>query len=471
MENGYQSLLESYEPEMIETLRELIAIRSVVEAPAGEAPFGEGVERAFQYMMDKSQKLGFETLKTGHFGGHAQIGQGEECMGILVHLDTVPEGDGWTKDPFGGEIEDGKMYGRGTADDKGPAVAVLFAMKALMESGVPFYKRVRLIYGLDEEVGEWEGIVRYLQEAGKPDFGFTPDADFPLVHAEMGILVFDLVKKFKKPDAQGGIVLKSITGGDAYNMVPNRCTAVITDRSYDSVREKLKAFRERTGYDISCRGRGKSLEITAEGLAAHGAKPQMGVNAIAIMMYFLSELTFQQEEVNDFIRFFREKIGFDIHGSRIGCGFSDEVSGELIWNTGVIQTDQESGRITINVRYPVTMDQEQIYQAMMPHLDEYGFGVVKSAHKEAIYIEKDSPLVTTLMEVYKEHTGDTDAEPMVIGGGSYARAIDNAVAYGIKFPHQPATEHQRDEYIELSWWMKAAKIYADAIYRLCCRKA
>lgn len=464
----YQALLDSYESEMIQTLRELVAIRSVVEPEmeTPDAPFGEGVERAFRYMMDKSKAMGFKTMEAGHFGGHAEMGEGEECMGILVHLDTVPEGEGWTKDPFGGEIEDGKMYGRGTNDDKGPAVAALYAMKALRESGVSLKKRVRLIYGLDEEVGEWEGIVKYLAEAGSPDFGFTPDADFPLVHAEMGILVFDLVKKLRKPGTEG-IVLKSINGGTAYNMVPNRCSAIISAGDYSEIKQKIDDFRERTGYAVSYKGRGKSLEIIAEGLSAHGAMPWKGVNAISIMFFLLSEVHFNDEDVNDFIRFYNEAIGFNLHGKKIGCGFQDEVSGELVWNTGIIQMDQEVGRFTINVRYPVTMEPEMIYEGMMSHLDEYGFGVVKSAHKAAIYVEKDDPLVTTLMDVYREHTGDMKAEPMVIGGGSYARAIDHAVAYGMKFPDQIPTEHQKDEHIDLALWMKAAKIYADAIYRLC----
>lgn len=462
----YQKILESYETEMIQTLRELIRIKSVVEEPKKDAPFGEGVEKAFQYMMEKSREMGFETFAAGHYGGHAEMGAGEECMGILVHLDTVPEGEGWTKDPFGGEIEGGKMYGRGTNDDKGPAVAALYAMKALKESGVSLKKRVRLIYGLDEEVGEWEGIVKYLEEAGKPDFGFTPDADFPLVHAEMGIMVFDLVKKLKKQTTEG-ISLRSINGGTAYNMVPNRCSAVIAAKDYGEIKKKIDEFKERTGYEVTYKGRGKNLEILMEGLSAHGAMPWKGVNAIAAMFYLLSEFQFSDEEVNDFIRFYNEKIGFNLHGKMIGCGFEDEISGELIWNTGIIQMDPEVGRLTINVRYPVTMDLDSIYEAMMPHLDEYGFGVVKSAHKAAIYVEKESPLVTTLMDVYRKHTGDLEGEPMVIGGGSYARAIENAVAFGMKFPGQIPTEHQKDEHIELALWMKAAKIYADAIYQLC----
>lgn len=471
---SYQSLLKGYEQEMIQTLRELVSIRSVVEetgkALEEEAPFGEGVQKAFDYMMDRCREMGFETLRTGDYGGHAQIGKGEECMGILVHLDTVPEGEGWTKEPFGGQIEDGKMYGRGTADDKGPAVAALYAMKALKESGVPFYKKVRLIFGLDEEVEEWKGIGRYLEAAGKPDFGFTPDADFPVVHGEKGIMVFALVKKFEKAREKGGLSLVSLKGGEAYNMVPNRCTAVISGGDHEKLRRMAEEFGEKTGYEFFCKGRGKSLEFTAQGLSAHGAKPQFGVNAISIMMMFLSQLSFDQDEVNDFLRFYQEKIGFDIHGGRIDCDFSDDISGEMIWNTGMIEGDKESVRLVVNLRCPISTGQEAVYQAMAPHLDPFGIGVVKIAYKAPIHVDRNSRLVTTLMDVYRKYTGDEKAEPLVIGGGSYARAIDNAVAFGMSFPGEPATEHQKDEWIRLDLWMKAAQMYGEAIYRLCCVK-
>lgn len=463
----YQEILKGYKDEMVNTLRELVSIKSVVSAPEGDLPFGKNVEEAFRYMMNKSSGLGFRTFEAGHFGGHAEMGDGEECMGILAHLDVVPEGDGWSYDPFAGTVENGRMYGRGTNDDKGPAVAALFAMKAVMESGAPLKKRVRLIYGLDEEAGEWEGIDKYFEAAGTPDFGFTPDADFPLVQAEMGILVFDLVKKFKKVPKQG-IMLKSITGGQAYNMVADKCSAVITADNYSAIKEKADSFRMRTGYEIMYRPKGRSLEIITEGVPAHGAKPEKGLNAISVMMYFLGEITFENDDMNDFIRFYNEKIGFNLHGKNIGVGFSDEISGDLIWNSGVIRLDEEMGSLTVNVRYPVTGNMTEVYEGMAPHLDEYGCGVVKGAHKEGIYIPGDDKLVVTLMDIYQKHTGDCETKPIITGGGTYARAMKNAVAYGIKFPDEEATEHQKNEYIDIANMMKGAAIYADAIYRLCC---
>ncbi|MBQ3390308.1 MAG: dipeptidase PepV [Firmicutes bacterium] len=462
----YQKILAGYREEMFRTLQELVSIESVVAEPKGGLPFGENVEKVFRKALQKCEDFGFETFDADHFGGHAEFGEGEECMGILAHLDVVPLGEGWDYDPLGGIIENGRMYGRGTNDDKGPAVAAMYALRAVKESGAKFNKRVRLIFGLDEEVGEWEGIYEYFDRAGVPDFGFTPDADFPLVQAEMGILVFDLVKKFGK-SPKGGCVLKSIQGGQAYNMVADKCSAVITGDNA-AIKSKVEAYREHTAYEISCRARGRSMEVTALGVPAHGAHPEKGVNAISIMMDFLKEITFGNDDVNDFIEFYNKKIGFNLHGWQIGAGFKDELSGDLIWNTGVIDENEERGSITVNIRYPVTGSGEEVYEGMAPHLDEYGVGVVKLADKEALCLESDDPLVVTLMDIYRKHTGDEEAQPLVIGGGTYARVLNHGVAYGIKFPGEEATEHQKNEYIDLDNMMKAAAIYAEAIFRLCC---
>lgn len=463
----YQEILAGYKDEMIQTLKELVEIKSVVTEPDGELPFGQDVENAFRYVMTKCEDMGFKTFEAGHFGGHAEMGEGEECMGILAHLDVVPEGDGWDYDPFKGTIVDGRMYGRGTNDDKGPAVAALYAMKAVMESGAPLNKRVRLIFGLDEEVGEWEGIDKYLEAAGVPDFGFTPDADFPLVQAEMGILVFDIVKKFKKSQNKG-TVLKSVTGGQAYNMVADKCSAVISTDNNSAIKEKIAEFKEKTGYKISSKPKGRSIEVITQGVPGHGAKPEMGLNAISIMMQFLGEIKFENDDVNDFVEFYNKKIGFVLNGRNIGADLNDEISGDLIWNVGIVRFDGEMGDFTINVRYPVTGTSEEVYEAIAPHLDEYGCGVVKGPEKEGIYIPADDKLIVTLMDIYQKHTGDYDTPPIVTGGGTYARAMKNAVAYGIKFPGEEATEHQKNEYINLENMMKGAAIFADAIYRLCC---
>lgn len=464
----YQEILKGYRDEMVETLSELVSVRSVADGPAGEGkPFGEGVDRVYRMMLGKCEAMGFRTLDVRGYSGHAEMGEGEEIMGILAHLDVVPEGEGWATDPYKAELIDGKLYGRGTNDDKGPAVAALYAMRAVMESGAPLKKKVRLIFGLDEETGDWDGMAPYMEAAGEPDFGFTPDADFPAINAEMGILVFNLVKKFKA-QPKGGIVLKSVKGGEAYNMVAPSCRAVITADNYAPVKKKAEEFHKATGYDIVTKPRGRSLEIITSGVNAHGARPETGLNAISIMMEFLGGLQFENDDVNDFIEFYNKKIGFCLDGEKIDAKISDEVSGNLIWNTGLVSADDKAGSFTVNVRCPVTRSSAEVYERMAPHLDEYSFGIVKTTDMEGLYIPEDDDLIVTLMDVYREHTGDLDAKPLAIGGGTYAKAMKKGVAFGIKFPGEPATEHQKDEYIDIDNMMKGAAIYADVIYRLCC---
>lgn len=183
-------------------------------------------------------------------------------------------------------------------------------------------------------------------------------------------------------------------------------------------------------------------------------------------MAFLDKLGFVNEDIADFIHFYNEYIGFNLHGERIGCGFSDEVSGKLIFNVGMASVDDEIAKLTINIRYPVTMDQDKIYNSMMPLLDKYGFGLIKLNHQEPIYIPEGDPLIVTLMDIYRKHTGDYDSKPIITGGGTYARATENAVAFGMSFPDEPELAHQRNENIIIDNLIKATKIYAEAIYEL-----
>lgn len=474
----YLERIDSYREEMVKTLQELIAIPSVAAPAEGDMPFGKEIHRAFHFMLDLGKEEGFEVVNVDEFGGHLELpgyyknDQGEptdrstETMGILAHLDVVPEGKDWDVPPYEGRVVDGRIYGRGTTDDKGPAVAAYFAMKALKDEGFVPSKNVRLILGLDEEAGTgWQSLKAYFRQVEKPDFGFTPDAEFPAIHGEMGILIFEMVKKIGKT-TRNGIELRSLTGGNAPNMVADHARAVLRAESYDRIKELLAEYREETGYGIQAKGIGKNLELTAQGVSSHGARPGQGLNAISILMGFLGRIDFVNEDVAEFIQFYQDHIGFHLHGEQIGCGFSDAISGSLIFNVGKVNLDDEAARLTINIRYPVTMDGEEIYNAMRPYLDAVNMGIVKLDHQKSIYIPKDDPLIVTLMDVYRKHTGDRDSEPLVIGGGTYARSMDHAVAFGMTFPGEPELAHQKNENLSIDQLILGAKIFAESIYEL-----
>ncbi len=478
MDRKYLDLIEDYREEMVKSLQELIAIKSVAAEPVGDAPFGQGVQESFEYMLQKAKADGFDIENIDNYGGHIEfggylldeegemVGTSDEILGILCHLDVVPEGKDWDYDPFGGELVDGKIYGRGAIDDKGPTIAAYYAMKALKDAAVVPEKKVRMILGLDEETG-WKGMDYYLKRVKHPDFGFSPDGDFPAIHGEMGLMIFDLVKKTGKTPANAkGVALRTMTGGNAPNMVADYARAVIKADSYDAIKEKIAEFRKNTNFQINAKGIGKNLEITTQGVSSHGARPGKGLNAISILMKFFDGISLDNEDVRDFIDFYNNHIGFDLCGDSIGCGFEDEPSGKLIFNVGMVNIDSESATITVNIRYPVTMSDEAVYESILPVANKYNLGIVKREHKAPIFIAKDDPMICTLMDVYKRHTGDVDCEPLVIGGGTYARAVKNTVAFGADFPGEPELAHQKNEYITVTNLIKCARIFADAIFEL-----
>jgi succinyl-diaminopimelate desuccinylase len=323
---------------------------------------------------------------------------------------------------------------------------------------------VRLILGLDEETG-WIGMERYLAKAGPPDLGFTPDARFPVIHGEMGILTFELAKKIGKSRAVKGLELRRLGGGNAANMVPDYARALVRGDSYEAVREKSAAFMEETGFALNIRNVGKNLEITARGVSAHGSTPEKGLNAISVLAAFLARIGLVNESLLEFLDFYNSRIGFELHGEGIGCDCSDAVSGRLIFNAGVIRSDSGAVIVTVNVRYPITMDQDQIYEAMLPVIHAHNLGLVKLDHKAPVFVPEDDPLVETLMGIYRAHSGDMGG-PVVIGGGTYARTAKNLVAFGPVFPGEPELAHQKDEYIDVERFIQLAKIYAEAIYKL-----
>ena len=455
----------------IETLQDLVSIKSVVSDPVttreGELfPFGEGVQDAFACFLKKAKELGFETQNIDNYGGHVDFGQGTETVGILGHLDVVPEGEGWSFAPYSAAVSDGYIYGRGTLDDKGPMVAALYAMKALKDVGYEPAKKVRLIVGLDEET-EWKGMEYYFARQPMPDYGFTPDADFPALNGEKGMMVFEIARKL--PKQSGGLTLRSLNGGSATNMVAEKARAVVNSDSsetYSQIKELAAAFRTERGFKVNTKGVGKSLEITVEGKSAHGAYPQAGVNAISVMMEFLGNLNFSSDELNVFFDFYRRYIGFDVNGKNLGCGFEDAQSGKLTLNVGLVHYDKGSITLNINVRYPVTVTEEQVYEGILPTLNEYDMGLIKVSGKPPVYMAPDSPMIKTLVGIYQKHTGDTESKPIVIGGGTYAKAAKNIIAFGGIFPGDEDRMHQKDERISIDRFMTMTKIYAEAIYQL-----
>lgn len=418
---------------MIKHLQELIAIPSVTAAPSEEGmPFGREVHRALLYVLDLCENLGFRTKNLDNYLGYAEIGQGDEMMGILCHLDVVPVGNDWDYPPFGGEIHQGKIYGRGVMDDKGPAMAVIYAMKDILDSGVQLGKRVRIIFGCQEEDGDWADMEYYKAHEEIPQYGFTPDADFPAIHGEKGIAMVNISMSAQHAG------FEEITGGMAANMVPDNAKAVIIDQ------------------------KGNRVQLEKKGKSAHGSMPEDGENAISKLM---EEIHALNPNSSKFAAFYMDKIGFDLHGQHINLGISDEASGQLTLNAGTIKKENGTVILSLDIRYPVTFTLDEIVTRIKTSVESYDVDVSVDYSMKPVYMDKNGPVIKKLMEAYREVTGD-ETEALVIGGGTYARAMDHIVAFGPVFPGRELTEHQKNENIYVDDLEKARKIYKIAINKL-----
>lgn len=411
-------------------LKGLMAIDSVAMVDVDEKhPYGTGPAKALDYVLDLCGRLGIPTVNRDGRTAWAEIGSGEEIVGILGHLDIVPVGDGWEHDPKG-EVCGNRLYGRGAVDDKGPTLAALFAMKELKDSGVPLKRRVRLIFGQCEETGDWDDMAYYAAHEQLPVYGFTPDADFPAIYGEKGLLNYEL----SLPLDKSGFL--SAEGGDAPNMVPDWAKATA----------------------ISPNG---PKEYTAKGHSAHASTPEKGSNAISVLMEELAKDGVQSPLVD----FYQKHIGADYTGGLMGCGFSDEQSGGLTLNAGMLRTLQDRVVLTIDIRCPVTVPGDRVLTAIEAACAPYGITVACTEDTKPIYMDKNGRVITAMLEVYREVTGDM-SEPVVIGGGTYARAMPGIVAFGPMQPGRECTEHQRDEYILLEDLFQAEDIYKKTIEKL-----
>ena len=437
--------LDARESELIESLQELIRIRSVGEE-AGAHPFGDGPHACLMACLALGERLGFRTASVDDMAGYVEYGSGEEMVAVLGHLDVVPEGDGWNYPPYGAVIDNGRLYGRGAVDDKGPTVAALYALRAIADSGVALSRRIRVIFGLNEEKGSL-CIKHYVNKGEElPVMGFTPDGEYPIINGEKGIVTATFVRRLS---ADGEKRIAAFSAGIAANVVPEFATAELTFAPEGKLPEKVSATGTR---------------VEARGVNAHGSTPELGENAIGRLLLALDGLGLSGDH-GEAVHFLAEHIGMETRGKSLGIALSDDISGDLTLNFGVAKLEGDTLSVTINIRYPVTRKLEEFYPALVAKMAEGGFTETSLAHKQALYMPPESELIRCLSKVYEEQTGEP-ARLISMGGGTYAKAMPNTVAFGPIFPGDEAVEHKPNEYIELSKLMKNAKIIAAAMYEM-----
>lgn len=445
----YKQLILKYKEEAINILKDLISFESVLDEynPNSDAPFGLENKKALEYLLNLGNNDGFTTKNVDNYAGHIEFGSGDDILGILAHLDVVPVNKAeWDSYPFKLDIRDGKMFARGAIDDKGPLVCAYIAMKILKDTGFKPKKRIRLIAGCDEESGS-RCLEHYLEKEEKPALGFSPDACYPLIYGEKGMLSYDIFG-----ESADDVILEFICG-TRYNIVPSeakcRLSINLTKEFNEFINDNNYSGKIEDGYYITY------------GIAAHAMCPENGVNAAYIMFEFLNKYTNSK-----LAKFMNEYYLDDVYGKKLGYYIYDDDMKDLTSNLAVVEIKNNKFKIGVNCRVPLDSQFKVIEECLNKACDKYGYSFKTFNINNRHYIDPNSDLVKTLMSCYQKVTNDYLNKPITIGGGTYAREIGYAVAYGPLFVGREDVCHIANEYMYIEDFIKSIEIYINAIYEL-----
>lgn len=449
--------LNKYMPDIIKNLQELIQIKTVLDTPVEGGPFGKGNKECLEKTLKLCDSLGFKTKNLDGYCGYAEIGEGEELVGIIGHLDVVPEGEGWKYPPYSGMIVDGELWGRGTWDDKGPVVVSIYAIKALMDQGFKFNKRVRLIFGCNEESGSL-CMEHYLKVDEPISYGVSPDASFPVIFAEKTI---NNILLEGTSSQNGTILLKEFDAGIVINAVPDKCVFRLSftcPKCKEYALYELKENFNENNIKFEVKEENDDLIYTVYGKAAHGSIPQIGINAASYAINALKEIL-----NNDFIKFYSEVIGIDIHGEKLGCYAQDEY-GPIAVNVGLVHYENDKFSIKINSRLPFNTNTATMVDQINKTISKYDFvKLTLLSSADGFMVDKESVMIKSLVLAYQEVTKDYESKPICSAGGTYAREFKNCVAFGPEMEgYGEIIIHQPNERIQLRALEDILKIYVKA---------
>ena len=463
MKREYEQIREkvfSMQEEILAGIADCVNIDSVKGEEEPGAPYGKGPKAALDYALSLGEKLGLKSANVDDRAGYVEIGDGEEMVAALGHLDVVPVGDlsEWVSPPFEATIRDGRMYGRGVLDDKGATIGAFYGLKILKELGLPIKRRIRVIFGTDEENGS--SCVQHYVSSGQeiPVMGFTPDAEYPLIYFEKGITHATVGKKGL---SQGPIEVLSFAGGVAQNVVPKDCKLVLKGEQ----KAILKHLAGKEG--VTAKLEDGNTVIEAVGKNAHGSTPQLGVNAITRLL-----LAMEEEDIRaiggDFqtvATCIREKVGSETNGESLQVHFLDEETGETTVNLGIVSFTEEEVYFTLDIRFPKNGSHADVTKALEALEEPYGLSVLRKGESKMLYVPQDSELVQKLMGVYRDMTGRDD-KPMAIGGGTYAKEFPNMVAFGPCFEGDEDVIHAPNEGVSVERLILSIAISTAALYEL-----
>ncbi len=451
--------LAAHETEMLDDLAQLISIRSVQGTAKPDAPFGEEPARALSFMLSLCEKYGFSTDNVDWYAGSADLNEKAPELGILAHLDVVPEGEGWLQNPYQMtyEPDTDKLVGRGTSDDKGPAMAALYAMRAVKALNIPMVHGVRLILGTDEENGSAD-LAYYMQKRTLPPMVFTPDGDYPVITLEKGMIRLRLTTAFT--DGRSQVV--SLRAGQTVNAVPAEAEAVVRGVTLETF--LATRAKDYPGTFIASREDDGLLYITVNGRNAHASTPEQGKNALILLLELLSALPLGGEQGKT-IRRLAERYPYgETDGASLGIAASDELSGALTLVMSVMEMDENGMTAWNDIRFPVCTTGETVIETLRQAVSPVSVEAVLCDAPH--HTDENSAFVRTLLHVYETVTGQTGT-CLAIGGGTYVHHIEGGVAFGATFPGEDVNMHGAQEYIRKTHLLLDAEMMALAMTEIC----
>lgn len=446
----FDELLNSYKDEFLRDLDELLSIPSV-SAEGPELPV-----KALHWMLEKAESFGLKTKNINDIAGHAEFGEGDTLCGVLTHLDVVPVNkDEWSCEPFALTRKNGRMYGRGVADDKGAALAALYCLRALKESEVKG-NRVRVIFGTSEEIG-MQDMEAYFESEQLPDLSFTPDSEYGICRAEKGIMHIEI-----SSEKANNTSLTSFEAGTANNVVPDTAVAILDCSDYEEHNlQRLADAAGKGAFDMQFTIDG--LKVTAHGKAAHACEPHKGVNAAAALAGIICAVM-GTDAVGDLCTFINYCIGKETNGLSMGIKMRDAVSGGLTLTLSRVHITEREARAVIDVRYPVSFLQEVVLYQIKKVAAREGLTVKLLDGEKPLSLDESTPIVKVLQTAYKNVTGE-DAELYTTGGGTYARMLGGkGVAFGPVFQGDDSRIHNSDESIDEENFFRHFRICLEAMY-------
>ena len=437
----YDTITLNTHEELLENLGKFVAINSVYDEStvSKEDPFGKGVSKALDFITKLAKKDGFKVTNYDNKVVEILSGEGKNIT-MMAHADVVPAGTGWDQNPFEMVDRGERLTGRGVADDKGPLLAAYYAMKAVRDNHMQGDYQIRLIVGGNEESGS-AGVEYYFKKLKKvqPDFGFSPDAEYPLIFAEKGIINFEVKKKV----AIKGV--DSIHGG----------VASVVKMDYD--RDFIK-FLADGKYDASYVREDEKLIVTFHGKAAHGATPEEGYNAGMAAIKALGNFLTNKDLLQLYACY------SNLQGYGVEAFGNSDAMGHNSLNVGIIDWEDKEFKMVVNFRYVDTCKVDDLKNKIKEHSKPFTISIL--GESKLLFYPRESVLVTTLMEAYREETGDLKSEPKAIGGGTYAKEANNIVAFGMEMPGWDSHMHSPGEQVRKADLFKSISIYARAIIKL-----